>query len=120
MPVAGVQDEHGAFKFDAASDVKGPDQQGSLASSGAGPLMLITQPAQSQPLALGGPTLGLSTSSLRPLAPPDTVYQVRRGVLLRAILHFVPGSPQKAWVQGPSTELPTSPCAAQVATCFMP
>lgn len=82
-----AQDENGEFNTDVARGVKAPER-GSAASGApaAAPLLLTNGP--SHPLALGGPTLGLTTPPARPLSATDTVYLVRCTLLGQSDIVF--------------------------------
>ena len=71
-----AQDENGEFNTDVARGVKAPERGAAApGAAAAAPLLLTNGP--SHPLALGGPTLGLTTPPARPPSVTDIVYLVR-------------------------------------------
>ena len=71
-----AQDENGEFNADVARGVKAPEHAAAApAAPAAAPLLLTNGPLH--PLALGGPTLGLTTPPARPPLVTDIVYLVR-------------------------------------------
>lgn len=76
-----AQDENGEFNTDVARGVNAPERGSAApAAPAAAPLLLLTN-GPSHPLALGGPTLGLTTPPARSPSVMDIVYLARYSLL---------------------------------------